>query len=94
MIEIVAPRGLRLQTTEGESPVTIAFDGKQLSFQPSTSALFQYLIDHPAARAADFLQHFEGDFERDQLLEFLSDLAEHGVIVPRPDPELPGLFRP
>jgi Cupin superfamily protein len=81
VITVLAPQGLNVETVEGESIIALNFDGNQFRFNDITLPLFSFLAGHAPLQIALFYEHFSSSFTREQLVEFISDLAQYGVIV-------------
>jgi hypothetical protein len=80
VVTVLAPRGLEVERDEGTN-VKVTFLGKELTFNEITAPLFECLREDVSMTLSDFYRKFEGEFQREQLVDFLSDLVKHGVIV-------------
>jgi hypothetical protein len=80
IVSVVAPRALEPRRDEGKGTVTVTFRGKEFTFNEVTLPLFRCLRDDAPIALGDFYGRFHADFQKEQLVDFLSDLVRYGMI--------------
>jgi hypothetical protein len=76
-----APRGLVVRAAKGTDTISLSVAGKELTFNDATLPLFDCLSECAPLSIGDFFDRFKGEFQHEQLVDFLSDLVKHGVLV-------------
>jgi hypothetical protein len=79
LITLAAPRRLRVRRAD-KNTIDLKIEGERSTFPEDAAQLFHYLSDHAPVSISAFYQCFEGEFEREELTEFLAVLSQGGVI--------------
>jgi hypothetical protein len=75
-----AARYPRLLRADAET-VGFRMHGQTYLFPLDAAQLLQYLLDHAPAPLAAFYQEFEGQFDREELADFLSALCRDEIVA-------------
>jgi hypothetical protein len=79
LIAILAPRKIRIKRADAGTILLVAM-GKRLAFPEEAAAMLHYLADRAPVTLLEFYKTFEGEFDRDELSDFLSVLSKDGII--------------
>jgi ribosomal protein L16 Arg81 hydroxylase len=79
VITFATGRGIELEN--GNDTLSVAFNGKALTFAAEAKPLFDFLAIQPHMSVGDFCNRFAAEYEHETLRQFLADLVKHGVIV-------------
>lgn len=79
LIAILTPRRIRIKRADNQTILLVAM-GKRLRFPAEAAPLLHFLSDRAPVPIADFYATFTGEFDRDELCDFLSALSRDGII--------------
>ncbi len=79
LIAILTPRKIRIKRVDHETILVVAM-GKRLGFPLDAAPLLHFLSDRAPVSIAEFYQTFAGEFDRDELTDFLAALSKDGII--------------
>jgi hypothetical protein len=79
LIAILAPRKIRIKRVDAGTILLVTM-GKRLAFPEEAAAMLHYLADKAPVTILEFYKTFEGEFDRDELSDFLSVLSKDGII--------------
>jgi hypothetical protein len=82
LITLAAPRNLRIQRQTNDT-ICFTTNRRRLLFPEDAAPLLHYLSDNQPVSIARFYNDFEGEFDREELSEFLSVLTAEQVFVLR-----------
>jgi Cupin superfamily protein len=80
-IAIAAPRRPQIRRRDKET-IFIRVGGLDFSFPVDAAPLFTFLLDKAPVAAAEFYSVFEGEFDHDEISEFLTVLHKAGIVTP------------
>jgi len=80
-IALAAPRRPIIRRLDKET-IGLRVGGLDFSFPVDAAPLLTFLFDRAPAPAAEFYGEFEGEFDRDEIAEFLAVLHKAGIIAP------------
>jgi hypothetical protein len=80
-VAIAAPRRPQIRRRDKET-IFIRVGGEDFSFPVDAAPLFTFLVDKSPVAAAEFYSAFEGEFDRDEISEFLTVLYKAGIVTP------------
>ena len=79
-IVLSTPRKLPVRRASADTIFVVA-NGKRLTFPEDAAPLLHFLQDHAPATVGEFYSEFEGEFDREELEEFLNVLSRDAVIA-------------
>jgi hypothetical protein len=79
-VAIAAPRRPQIRLRDKET-IFIRVGGVDYSFPVDAAPLLIFLLDKVSVAAADVYSTFEGEFDRDEISEFLAVLCKAGIIT-------------
>lgn len=79
LIAILTPRHVRIRRADNET-IFFASNGRRVTLPQEAAPLLQYLCDKSPVSISDFYRSFEGEFDREELADFLSALSRDGII--------------
>jgi hypothetical protein len=80
-IALTAPRRPIIWRLDKET-IYLRVGGLDFSFPVDAAPLLTFLFDRAPAPAAEFYREFEGEFDRDEIADFLAVLHKAGIIAP------------
>jgi ribosomal protein L16 Arg81 hydroxylase len=78
-ISLSAPRIPQIRRRDAET-VYVTMRGSDIELPAEAAQLLQFILDRAPLMAGEFFQSFEGEFTHDELVDFLSTLANDGAI--------------
>jgi hypothetical protein len=82
VIAMAAPRDLQLRRADKDT-IFFVVNGRQFAFPGDAAPLLHYLRDNAPVAISEFYKNLEGEFDREELSDFLSILARDGIIALR-----------
>jgi ribosomal protein L16 Arg81 hydroxylase len=85
-VRLMIPRRLEVKRRE-DGLVEVVFDGRSCRFLSEAEPLLEYLNTASPLQMSQFYQQFENTFDHEDLSQFLSGMAQNGMIAfdgPRP----------
>jgi hypothetical protein len=80
-VAIAAPRRPQIRPRDKET-IFIRIGGLDFSFPVDAAPLLTFLLDKAPVAATEFYSAFEGEFDRDEISEFLTVLYKAGIVTP------------
>jgi ribosomal protein L16 Arg81 hydroxylase len=82
IITLTTPRALEIRPRE-DGAVDIAVNSKLFTFAGAARPILDYFGTELPASISQFYQRFAGQYERETLRQFLTEMAKHGVVTVR-----------